>query len=81
LDSKMESMRAHFEREAESESSWTTYNSSLGRTLLNTAKFLKKEEPMVVPSNGNAPPVAKAASAAESAPAADSVLPVVEESI
>jgi 3'-5' exoribonuclease len=45
LDSKMESMRAHFEREAGSDSSWTSYNPSLGRTLLNTAKFLKKEEP------------------------------------
>jgi 3'-5' exoribonuclease len=44
LDSKMESMRAHFEREAESDSNWTSYNASLGRTLLNTAKFLKKEE-------------------------------------
>lgn len=44
LDSKMEAMRAHFEREAESSSSWTTYNASLGRTLLNTAKFLKKED-------------------------------------
>ena len=40
LDSKMESMRAHFEREAASDSEWTTYNSSLGRTLLNTQKFL-----------------------------------------
>ncbi len=46
LDSKMESMRAHFEREAENDSSWTSYNASLGRTLLNTAKFLKKEEPV-----------------------------------
>jgi 3'-5' exoribonuclease len=44
LDSKMESMRAHFEREAENDSSWTSYNASLGRTLLNTAKFLKQEE-------------------------------------
>ena len=43
LDSKMESMRAHFERESETDSSWTSYNSSLGRTLLNTAKFLRKE--------------------------------------
>src|SRR5205809_2605302 len=43
LDSKMESMRAHFEREAESDSTWTSYNASLGRVLLNTAKFLKKE--------------------------------------
>jgi 3'-5' exoribonuclease len=44
LDSKIESMRAHFEREAETESSWTSYNPSLGRTLLNTAKYLKKPE-------------------------------------
>jgi 3'-5' exoribonuclease len=44
LDSKMESMRAHFEREAGNDSSWTSYNPSLGRTLLNTEKFLKKKE-------------------------------------
>lgn len=56
LDSKMESMRAHFEREAENESSWTSYNASLGRTLLNTAKFLNQE-----------PPVAAAAAAASAA--------------
>src|SRR5437773_2985853 len=43
LDSKMESMRAHFEREAETDSNWTSYDSSLGRVVLNTAKFLKKE--------------------------------------
>jgi 3'-5' exoribonuclease len=43
LDSKMESMRAHFEREAEMESPWTSYNGSLGRPLLNSAKFLQKE--------------------------------------
>ena len=40
LDSKMESMRAHFEREAGTESAWAGYNASLGRPLLNTAKFL-----------------------------------------
>jgi 3'-5' exoribonuclease len=56
LDSKMESMRAHFEREAENDSSWTTYNASLGRTLLNTAKFLRKDQPIAA---------AAAASAAE----------------
>jgi 3'-5' exoribonuclease len=44
LDSKMESMRAHFEREAESDSAWTSYNASLGRTLLNTGKFLSPRE-------------------------------------
>jgi 3'-5' exoribonuclease len=40
LDSKMEAMRAHFEREADLESPWTSYNASLGRPLLNTEKFL-----------------------------------------
>src|SRR2546423_12219316 len=60
LDSKMESMRAHFEREAENESTWTSYNASLGRTLLNTAKFLKKEEETIAAA-------AAAASTAESA--------------
>jgi 3'-5' exoribonuclease len=42
LDSKMESMRAQFEREAELDSPWTSYNQSLGRPLLNTEKFLRK---------------------------------------
>jgi 3'-5' exoribonuclease len=40
LDSKMESMRAHFGREPEAE--WTTYNTSLERPLLNSKKFLEK---------------------------------------
>ncbi len=40
LDSKMEAMRAHFEREADLESPWTSYNASLGRPLLNSSKFL-----------------------------------------
>jgi hypothetical protein len=39
----MESMRAHFEREADLENAWTSYNSSLGRPLLNTTKFLEKK--------------------------------------
>jgi 3'-5' exoribonuclease len=85
LDSKMESMRAHFEREAENDSSWTSYNASLGRTLLNTAKFLKKAE------EDETIAAAAAASAAESAvtvktsgngdgPAAiEPALPVVDE--
>ena len=47
LDSKMEAMRAHFEREATLDGPWTSYNASLGRPLLNTQKFLshKKEVP------------------------------------
>lgn len=44
LDSKMESMRAQFEREGELESAWTSYNPSLARPLLNTQKFLEKKE-------------------------------------
>ncbi len=42
LDSKMESMRAQFAREAELDSPWTSYNPSLARPLLNTQKFLEK---------------------------------------
>ena len=47
LDSKMEAMRAQFEREATHEGAWTSYNASLGRPLLNTEKFLspKKDVP------------------------------------
>jgi 3'-5' exoribonuclease len=40
LDSKMEAMRAQFERGGETEGAWTGYNPSLGRPLLHTAKFL-----------------------------------------
>jgi 3'-5' exoribonuclease len=42
LDSKIESMRAHFEREIGSEAEWAGYNPSLGRPLLNTQKYLAK---------------------------------------
>src|SRR3984893_890973 len=47
LDSKMEAMRAHFEREAALDGPWTSYNASLGRPLLNSEKFLapKKVSP------------------------------------
>ena len=48
LDSKMESMRAHFQREPESE--WTGYNPSMARPLLNSKKFLEK----LHTANGNA---------------------------
>jgi 3'-5' exoribonuclease len=41
LDSKLEAMRAQFEREADLESPWTGYNVSLARPLLNTQKFLQ----------------------------------------
>lgn len=45
LDSKMEAMRAHFEREAATGQPWTGYNPSLGRPLLNSAKFLEGKPP------------------------------------
>jgi 3'-5' exoribonuclease len=44
LDSKMEAMRAHFAREIELEGPWTSYNASLGRPLLDSAKFLQGEK-------------------------------------
>jgi len=53
LDSKMESMRAHFQREVEQDGPWTSYNASLGRPLLNSEKFLQGErtaEPSAVAS-------------------------------
>jgi 3'-5' exoribonuclease len=54
LDSKMESMRAHFQREPEAE--WTTYNSSLERPLLNSKRFLEKTK--AASGNGAAPTAA-----------------------
>jgi 3'-5' exoribonuclease len=59
LDSKMESMRAHFERERGLESEWTGYNASLGRPLLNTQKFLAK----LTAADGVSEPKAEAAKA------------------
>jgi 3'-5' exoribonuclease len=44
LDSKMEAMRAHFEREAAHEGPWTSYNASLGRPLLDSRKFMQGEK-------------------------------------
>jgi 3'-5' exoribonuclease len=44
LDSKMEAMRAHFEREAELDGPWTSYNASWGRPLLDSRKFLQGEK-------------------------------------
>jgi 3'-5' exoribonuclease len=76
LDSKMESMRAHFERESGSDSSWTSYNPSLGRTLLNTEKFLKKKEVAAEET-----PEPSETSAPGSANGSGSALPVAEEEI
>ena len=62
LDSKMESMRAHFEREGEAE--WTSYNVSLERPLLNTRKFLAKLKAGPATNTAEAPPEAAAAASA-----------------
>jgi 3'-5' exoribonuclease len=50
LDSKMEAMRAHFQREAESEGPWTSYNASLGRPLLDSRKFMQGEKAPASPN-------------------------------
>ena len=47
LDSKMEAMRAQFERDSTLDGPWTTYNPSLGRPLLNTEKFLSPKKAVV----------------------------------
>jgi len=58
LDSKMEAMRAHFEREAELEGPWSSYNSSLGRPLLDSRKFMQGEKTpaKTIAEDSNAPP-------------------------
>jgi len=56
LDSKMEAMRAHFERGLDSDGGWTGYNASLGRPLLNSAKFLQKKPVEKEPSDSLASP-------------------------
>jgi len=62
LDSKMEAMRAQFEREADQDSPWTSYNASLGRPLLDSAKFLKPRK-----KSDNVPAAAVEATASASA--------------
>jgi 3'-5' exoribonuclease len=65
LDSKMESMRAHLERESGYDDEWTGYNASLGRPLLNTGKFLAPK-----PAAESAPPAG--GDSAPQSPASDS---------
>ena len=84
LDSKMESMRANFEREQALDGPWTGYNPSLGRPLLDTAKFLRPkqaaaaaEEPIADEAGAEAPadevPAVEAAAEAPD-PAEETVL-------
>jgi 3'-5' exoribonuclease len=70
LDSKMEAMRAHFEREAELEGPWTSYNPSLGRPLLDSRKFMQGEK--VPGAKSNAHEAAEDASAVAAMPAVES---------
>jgi 3'-5' exoribonuclease len=71
LDSKMEAMRAQFERESGFDSPWTSYNSSLGRPLLNTEKFL-------APKKAAKPEDPAAALDAELDEVSTSTLPAIE---
>ena len=68
LDSKMESMRAHLERESGYDDDWTGYNASLGRPLLNTRKFLSPKPPAPAPATGpdNSDSASQSAAAAAS---------------
>ncbi len=56
LDSKMESMRAHLEREATVTDDWTSYNPSLQRPLLKVRRFLDatpEAKPEAPPTEGD----------------------------
>ena len=49
-------MRAHFEREAELEGPWTSYNPSLGRPLLDSRKFMQGEKAPAAKASVPGPP-------------------------
>jgi 3'-5' exoribonuclease len=77
LDSKMEAMRAHFEREAGLEGPWTSYNASLGRPLLDSRKFLQPEKAAAAKAgeeDAGAAPVEPAADPPASAAAAPNLV-------
>ena len=67
LDSKMEAMRAHFERESALEGPWTSYNASLGRPLLDSRKFVQGEKAAEEKGGSDAEP---ASNPPETAPSA-----------
>jgi len=71
LDSKMEAMRAQFERAGDSNGAWTSYNPSLGRPVLNIEKFMAQKATGDEAAEGGENPVTEAAStgSAEAAPA------------
>src|ERR1700678_2902896 len=66
LDSKMEAMRAHFERESELEGPWTSYNASLDRPLLDSRKFLRGEKAQAARTGVEEPSAPVSTPAAES---------------
>jgi 3'-5' exoribonuclease len=74
LDSKMEAMRAQFERESLLDGPWTSYNASLGRPLLNTERFLSPKKNSLPDEPAQAP----AAEAEGESPEAIPTLPGVE---
>jgi 3'-5' exoribonuclease len=63
LDSKMEAMRAQFERNADLENPWAGYNASLARPLLDAHKMLKPRTPEA--SKAEEAPMAEAAKTSE----------------
>src|ERR1035441_1114008 len=89
LDSKMESMRAQFEREADYDSPWTSYNPSLARPLLNTKKFLEKglsasreaeaRKSAAVAGNGNTSPEPAVVQNVEAQPESAAAQPAEKE--
>jgi len=68
LDSKMEAMRSHFEREAGFDNPWTSYNASLGRPLLNTEKFLSPKKSSAPESSGFTSPEPESTQSADEIP-------------
>ena len=68
LDSKMEAMRAHFEREAEQDGPWTSYNASLGRPLLNSTKFLTPKAAVAPEDSATEPEPEPGSESSEAAP-------------
>ncbi len=74
LDSKMEAIRAQFEREAHSEGAWTSYNASMGRPLLDSRKFMLGEK---VPAAKTAPDTESPADLTETADIAAAAEPTV----
>jgi len=76
LDSKMEAMRAHFEREASLDGPWTSYNASLGRPLLSSDKFLSPKK--AAPTDESAKSDPHSAESADSFDETPSLLPGLE---